>query len=111
MGNPNNGEKDKIHETEFKRFAAKRIILFTLLGVIAIWVVGIAIEYFEKPAGIQTARESEIHVAPEPTHNSPQPETLHRTGETASAHNLRKTRAIKRQPVLKNPKRVRPTIS
>jgi CBS domain-containing protein len=86
MGNPNNGEKDKIHETEFKRFAAKRIILFTLLGVIAIWVVGIAIEYFEKPAGIQTAKKSEIHVAPEPTHNSPQPETLHRTGETASAH-------------------------
>lgn len=86
MGNPNNGEKDKIHETEFKRFAAKRIILFTLLGVFAIWVVGIAIEYFEKPAGIQTAKKSEIHVAPEPTHNSPQPETLHRTGETASAH-------------------------
>jgi len=86
MGNPNNGEKDQVHETEFKRFAAKRIILFTLIGVIAIWVVGIAIEYFEKPAGIQTAKESEIHVAPEAAHNSPQPEALHKTGEKASAH-------------------------
>jgi len=86
MGNPNNGEKDQIHEAEFKRFAAKRIILFTLIGVFAIWVVGIAIGYFEKSAGIKTAKESEIHVAPEATPNSPQPEALHKTGEKASEH-------------------------
>jgi CBS domain-containing protein len=86
MGNPNNGQKDKSHETEFKKFAAKRIILFTLLGVFAIWVVGIAIEYFEKPAGIQTANESKIHVASESNHNTTQSETLHRTVEKASAH-------------------------
>lgn len=71
MGNPNNGENDQIHETEFKRFAAKRIILFTLIGVIAIWVVGIVIGYFEKPAGIQTAKKPDSHVVPESSKNSP----------------------------------------
>lgn len=88
MGNPNNGENDQIHETEFKRFAAKRIILFTLLGVVAIWVVGVVIGYFEKPAGVQTAKKSESHVAHESSKNSPQPETLHKAIEKAPAHTL-----------------------
>jgi len=88
MENPNNGEKDQIHEAEFKRFAAKRIILFTLLGVVAIWVVGIAIGYFEKPPGIQTAKKSESHVVPESSKNSPQPETLHKAMEKAPAQKV-----------------------
>ena len=88
MGNPNNGENDQIHETEFKRFAAKRIILFTLLGVVAIWVVGVVIGYFEKPAGVQTAKKSESHVAHESSKNSPQPETLHKAIEKSPAHKL-----------------------
>ena len=88
MGNPNNGEKDQIHETEFKRFAAKRIILFTLLGVVAIWVVGVVIGYFEKPAGVQTARKSESHVVHESSKNSPQPETLHEAIDKAPTHTL-----------------------
>jgi len=88
MGNLNNGEKDQIHETEFKRFAAKRIILFTLLGLVAIWVVGVVIGYFEKPAGVQTAKKSESHVVPESSKNSPQPENLHRVAEKVPAHTL-----------------------
>ncbi len=88
MGNPNNGGNDQIHETEFKRFAAKRIILFTLIGVVAIWVVGIVIGYFEKPAGIQTAKKSESHVAHESSENSPQPETLHKAIEKSPVHTL-----------------------
>jgi len=88
MGNLNNGEKDQIHETEFKRFAAKRIILFTLLGLVAIWVVGVVIGYFEKPAGVQTAKKSESHVVPESSKNSPQPENLHRVAEKLPAHTL-----------------------
>jgi CBS domain-containing protein len=86
MENSNNGEKDPIHETEFKRFAAKRIILFSLIGVVAIWVVGVVIGYFEKPVGVQTAKKSESHVAPEPTHNSLQPETLHKAVEKEPEH-------------------------
>lgn len=88
MGNPNNGGNDQIHETEFKRFATKRIILFTLIGVVAIWVVGIVIGYFEKPAGIQTAKKSESHVAHESSKNSPQPETLHKAIEKSPVHTL-----------------------
>jgi len=88
MGNLNNGEKDKIHEAEFKRFAAKRIILFTLIGVVAIWVVGIAIGHFEKPAEVQTAKKSESHVAHESSTNSPQPETLHEAVEKVPSDTL-----------------------
>ena len=88
MGNLNNGEKDQIHETEFKRFAAKRIIFFTLLGLVAIWVVGVVIGYFEKPAGVQTAKKSESHVVPESSKNSPQPENLHKAAEKVPAHTL-----------------------
>jgi CBS-domain-containing membrane protein len=88
MENPNNGEKDQIDETEFKRFAAKRIIIFTLIGVVAIWVVGIVIGYFEKPDGVQPVKKSESHVAQESSKNSLQPATLHRDVEKAPAQRL-----------------------
>ena len=85
MGNPINGEKDQINETEFKRFAAKRIIIFILIGVVALWVVGVVIGYFEKPAGVQKAKKSESQVAHESSKNSPQPEILHKAAEKAPA--------------------------
>lgn len=88
MGNPNTGEKDQNRETEFKKFAAKRIIFFTLLGVVAIWAVGAVIGYFEKPAGVQTTQKPESHVAQEPSKKSLQPETLHKAIEKAPAHTL-----------------------
>jgi CBS domain-containing protein len=88
MQNPNSGEKDQNHETEFKRFAAKRIILFTLIGVVAIWVVGVVIGHFEKPAGVETAKTYESHVAREYSKNSPQPETLHKAVEKEPEHTL-----------------------
>jgi CBS domain-containing protein len=88
MENPNNGEKDQNHEAEFKRFAAKRIILFTLIGVVAIWGVGVVIGYFEKPAGVETAKQSESHVVRESSKNSPQPETLHKAVEKEPEHTL-----------------------
>jgi len=88
MENPNNSEKDQNDETEFKRFAAKRIILFTLIGVVAIWVVGVVIGYFEKPAGVETAKKSESRVVHESSKNSPQPETLHKAVEKEPEHTL-----------------------
>jgi hypothetical protein len=88
MENPNSGEKDQNHEAEFKRFAAKRIILFTLIGVVAIWVVGVVIGYFEKPAGVKTAKTSESRVAHESSKNSLQPETLHKAVEKEPEHTL-----------------------
>jgi len=88
MENPNNGEKDQNHEAEFKRFAAKRIILFTLIGVVAIWVVGVVIGYFEKPAEVEMAKQSGSHVVHEPSKDSPQPETLHKAVEKEPVHTL-----------------------
>jgi CBS domain-containing protein len=88
MENPNNGEKNQNHEAEFKRFAAKRIILFTLIGVVAIWVVGVVIGYFEKPVEIEMAKQSESHVVRESSKNSPQPETLHEAVEKEPEHTL-----------------------
>ncbi|MGA8181541.1 MAG: DUF2333 family protein [Desulfobacterales bacterium] len=81
MENQTPGENDHTHKAEFKRFAAKRIIFFTLVGVVAIWVVGIVIGYFEKPAEMQMAQKYEDQLAQESPQKSPPPETLHQTGE------------------------------
>ena len=50
MENSNNSENGHVHNTEFKRFATKRIIVVTLLGVVALWVVSAVIGFFDKPA-------------------------------------------------------------
>ncbi len=75
------GENDHTHKSEFKRFAAKRIIFFTLVGVVAIWVVGIVIGYFEKPAEIQMAQKYEDQLNRESLKTGPKPETLHEAGD------------------------------
>jgi hypothetical protein len=74
-------ENDRTHKSEFKRFAAKRVIFFTLIGVVAIWVVGAVLGYLEKPGEIRMAQKYENQLAQESSKNSPPPETLHQTGE------------------------------
>ena len=76
MENPIPGEKDHTDTTEYKRFAAKRIITFTLVGVVAIWVVGAILGHFEKPAEIQTAQQSKGEAVHKTLKGSPMPETL-----------------------------------
>jgi CBS domain-containing protein len=88
MENSTPGENDHTDNSEFQRFAAKRIIFFTVLAVVAIWVIGAVLGYFEKPADIQTARKSERQVVHESSKNSPQPEALHKTGEKEPSHAL-----------------------
>jgi CBS domain-containing protein len=79
MENPAPGGNDHTHDPEFKRFAVKRIIFFTLLGVVAIWVVGAIIEHFEKPVEIRTAQKFEDQTAHESSKNGRQAKTLPRT--------------------------------
>ncbi|MDH3345094.1 MAG: hypothetical protein OEL58_07640, partial [Desulfobacteraceae bacterium] len=70
MENSNNSENGHVHDTEFNRFATKRIIVVTLLGVVALWVVSAVIGFFDKPA-VQVAHMSESpveHVPPEASH-------------------------------------------
>jgi CBS domain-containing protein len=88
MENPTPGENDHTHNSEFKRFAAKRIIFFTVIGVVAIWVIGVILGYLEKPAEIRTAQKSESQVVHESSESSPQPEALEKTGEKEPSHAL-----------------------
>lgn len=53
--------------TEFKRYARKRIIVGVLLGVVALWVVGTVISFFDRPATVQTGKTkqaNQIHSRP-----------------------------------------------
>lgn len=88
MKNPNNGENDKVHDSEFKRFAAKRIIVITLIMVVAIWVAGAILGYFEKSGEVQVAQKSESHFSRESTLNSRQPETLNKDDKKEPSHPL-----------------------
>ena len=56
MENPTTKKNGSIHETEFKRFATKRIIVGIMVSVVVLWVVGIILGFFEKPAGIKVAQ-------------------------------------------------------
>jgi hypothetical protein len=98
MKNSFPGENDRINNSEFKRFATTRILLFTLLGVVVIWGVGAILGYFDKPAEIQTARKSEGQVVHESSKNSPQPESLHKTGEKEPSHALTAEQEVEKTP-------------
>lgn len=59
MENSTNSKNGNDNNTEFKRFAAKRIILGILVGVVFLWVVGIIIGFFEKPVDIKVAQKQD----------------------------------------------------
>ncbi|MEJ2655962.1 MAG: DUF2333 family protein [Desulfobacterales bacterium] len=96
MESSKHGENDHNDNSEFRRFAAKRIIFFTLIGVAVIWGVGAILGYFEKPAEIETALKSEIETAlksegqmvHESSESSLLPETLDKAVEEKSSHTL-----------------------
>lgn len=77
MENSNNSESGPVHDTEFKRFATKRIIVVTLLAVVALWVISAVIGFFDKPAEVQVAHKTESHSE----HVTPQTR-----GESDAAH-------------------------
>jgi hypothetical protein len=55
MENSTNNKNNDDQQTEFKRFATKRIIVCTLLAVVGIWLFGAVLGFFEKPSEIQVA--------------------------------------------------------
>jgi len=84
MENSNNSENGPVQDTEFKRFATKRIIVVTLLVVVALWVVSAVLGFFDKPADVQIAHKSEgtvEHVTPTP---KAQPEAAHKQKKIAA---------------------------
>jgi hypothetical protein len=54
---PKNNDTDDIKAAEFKTFATKRIAAGILLAAVALWVVGAVFGLFEKPAGVDVARQ------------------------------------------------------
>lgn len=51
---------NNIEATEFKIFATKRVVAGILLAAVALWVVGAVFGLFEKPAGVDVARQHDI---------------------------------------------------
>jgi CBS domain-containing protein len=98
MENPTPGENDHTDTSEYKRFAAKRIIFFTLLAMVAIWVIGAILGHFEKPAEIQTAQKSKGQVVHKSSETSPKPETLQQTGEKEPSHALTEEKSRESAP-------------
>jgi CBS domain-containing protein len=56
MENSKNNNQANPQETEFKMFATKRIVVGILLTVVALWIVGSVIGFFEKPSAVKVAR-------------------------------------------------------
>jgi CBS domain-containing protein len=83
MENSNNSENGHVHDTEFKRFATKRIIVVILLAVVALWVVTAGLGFFDKPAEVQVAYESEGPVEHVPPETKAEPEASHKPMETS----------------------------
>jgi len=84
MENSNNSENGPVQDIEFKRFATKRIIVVTLLAVVALWVVSAVLGFFDKPAEVRIAHKSVgpvEHVTPTPT---AQPQAAHKQKKIAA---------------------------
>lgn len=73
-----NNDTGDLKETEFKMFAAKHIVVGILLTVVALWVAGSVLGFFEKAAGVKVARQHEtVHKKPAvkaPVHPGASPE-------------------------------------
>jgi CBS domain-containing protein len=64
-------------QTEFKRFATKRIIVCTLLAVVGIWLFGAVLGFFEKPSEVQVAYKTDSPVGEVIPSEKAKPEIIH----------------------------------
>ncbi|MBW2326213.1 MAG: DUF2333 family protein [Deltaproteobacteria bacterium] len=83
MENSNNSENGPVHDTEFKRFATKQIIVVTLLAVVVLWVLSAVLGFFDKPAEVQIAHKSERPVENVSPTAKAEPDASHTPMETA----------------------------
>ncbi len=83
MENSNNSENGPVHDTEFKRFATKQIIVVTLLAVVVLWVLSAVLGFFDKPAEVQIAHKSEGPVETISPTTKAEPDASHTPMETA----------------------------
>lgn len=77
MENSTSSKNNDDQQTEFKRFATKRIIVCTLLAVVGIWLFGAVLGFFEKPSQVQVAHKSDSPVQIVPPAKKAKPKISH----------------------------------
>ena len=77
MENSSSSKNNDDQQTEFKRFATKRIIVCTLLAVVGIWLFGTVLGFFEKPSEIQVAHKTDSPVGEVPSTDKAKSEISH----------------------------------
>jgi hypothetical protein len=77
MENSTNSKNKDDQQTEFKRFATKRIIVCTLLAVVGIWLFGAVLGFFEKPSQVQVAHKTDSSVGEVIPSEKAKPEIIH----------------------------------
>lgn len=81
---PKNNDTDDIKTAEFKTFATKRIAAGILLAAVALWVVGAVFGLFEKPAGVDVARQHDIDKTKKEAAHKPDVQPLLKQPETTT---------------------------
>jgi CBS domain-containing protein len=81
MENSTSSKNNDDQQTEFKRFATKRIIVCTLLAVVGIWLFGAVLGFFEKPSQVQVAYKSDSPVQMIPPAKKAKPKISHEPAE------------------------------
>ena len=73
---------NNIEATEFKVFATKRVVAGILLTAVALWVVGTVFGLFEKPAGVDVARQHDTDIIKKEAAHKPDTQPPHKQSET-----------------------------
>ena len=69
--------------TEFKIFAAKRVVAGILLAAAALWVVFTVFEFFEQPAVVEVARQHDTDITKKEASHKPDAQAPHKQPEIA----------------------------
>jgi CBS domain-containing protein len=77
MENSTSSKNNNDQQTEFKRFATKRIIVCTLLAVVGIWLFGAVLGFFEKPSQVRVAHKTDSPVGEVTPSEKSKPEIIH----------------------------------
>ena len=73
---------NNIEATEFKIFAAKRVVAGILLTAVALWVTGSVFGLFDKPAGVEVARQHDTDKTKKEAAHKPDTQPLQKQPET-----------------------------
>ncbi|NQT68876.1 MAG: DUF2333 family protein [Desulfobacteraceae bacterium] len=73
---------NNIEATEFKIFAAKRVVAGILLTAVALWVAGSVFGLFDKPAGVEVARQHDTDKTKKEAAHKPDTQPLQKQPET-----------------------------